>query len=83
MQRRTLTAVRTFYMKANSLKPAFLIYLAFSVAACRSGVARPNIGLDVSVLPKVVSISSKFSPPQPEYNLESDTTHATLPSMVE
>jgi len=71
------------YMKASSLKPAFLIYLAFSVAACRSGVASPNIGLDVSALPKVISISSKFSPPQPEYSLVSDTTNVTLPSMVE
>lgn len=70
-------------MKANSLKPAFLIYLAFSVAACRSGIATPNIGLDVSALPKAISISSKFSTPQPEYGSVSDTVIVTLPSMVE
>ena len=70
-------------MKATSFRPAFLIYLAFSVAACRSGVAAPNIGLDVSALPKVISITSKLTAPQPEYSATTDTVIVTLPSMVE
>lgn len=70
-------------MKAPSLQPAFLVFLALSVAACRSGIA-PNIGLDVSALPKAISISSKLTPPpQPEYSAATDTVLVTLPSMVE
>ena len=69
------------HMKASSFKPVFLILLAFNVAACRTGVA-PNIGLDVSVLPKVISISSKLTA-SPEYSAATDTVVVTLPSMVE
>ncbi|HNG88611.1 MAG TPA: hypothetical protein PK858_00345 [Saprospiraceae bacterium] len=73
-------------MKANLLRSAFLIYLAFSVVACRSGVASPKVGIDVTSLTKTLSISSKFDAPgAPTATPASDTSKllVNLPSLVD
>lgn len=70
-------------MQANMLRSAFLIYLAFSVAACRTGVfSSPRMGVDISMLPKVLSISSKLGD-QYTPATTTDTLLVNLPSLVE
>jgi hypothetical protein len=69
-------------MNATTRVFAFFALLTLAAASCKSGAAAPNIGLGISSLPSLLSVSPRMTAPTNPVAAV-DTFTVNLPTMVE